>query len=69
MRDWLAEYWIPVACAVAVLALIGVIVWAALSGGLDCPQGQQAEFWYFQPIVTTTTTTLIPIYHCVAVTG
>ena len=69
LRDWLAGHWVPVILVAAVLALAGGIVWAALSGALNCPQGQQAEFWYFQPVVTNNSTSLIPVYHCVAATG
>jgi cytochrome b subunit of formate dehydrogenase len=66
MTDPLLDYGLPAVIVLVVLAVTGLIVWAALSGGADCAQGQQLQFWYYQPIVTQYSTTLMPIYHCVA---
>lgn len=55
------------AFAAIFLAVIGLILWAASEGHLDCPEGQNREIVSY--ITTTTTgkppvTTTTPIYAC-----
>ena len=56
----------PGLAIVAVLGVIGVIIWAAVAGGPASPPGQHEELWYFQPIIVGKVTSLMPVYHCVA---
>ncbi len=70
--DWILDH--PLLFCFGLMAAAGgIILGLFLSGsfsGADCPAGQTEQFacYQWQPVVTGSTTTLIPVpvYNCVA---